>query len=294
MALSAVDGDWRQKCFSCDEARMNSKGIHTARLVAVALLALSSTSRLFAVDGIPRWEQVLNEVLERAEQERRSMEAPSGRSTAPDRVAPAASSGTQSLRPIVGNFVRHFQGPGAQNYQASMSRLRAYRPMIQRVLHEEGLPPELVWIGLVESGYDPMARSPKNAVGIWQLIPETAATFGLNVTQRDERMDPEKSTRAAARYLKFLYGRFEDWTLALAAYNAGERRVQNAIERAGNRSFWRLSAAGLLPRETQAYVPAVLAAQFLGEGTIENTPSDNNDSPKRAAKILVAPFSLSP
>jgi len=283
-----------RSAFSCDEVRMNLKGIHTARLVAMALLALSSTARLFAVDGIPRWEQVLNEVLERAEQERRSMEAPSRRSTAPDRVAPAASSGTQSLRPIVGNFVRYFQGPGAQSYRASMSRLRAYRPMIQRVLHEEGLPPELVWIGLVESGYDPTARSPKNALGIWQLIPETAATFGLNVTERDERIDPEKSTRAAARFLKFLYGRFGDWTLALAAYNAGERRVQNAIERAGNRSFWRLSEAGLLPRETQAYVPAVLAAKFLGEGTIENTPSDNNGSNKRAARILIAPFSLSP
>jgi hypothetical protein len=110
MALNAVDGDWRQKCFSCDEARMNSKGIHMARLVAVALLALTSTARLFAVDGIPRWEQVLNEVLERAEQERRSMEAPSG-DQPPDRVT------CRILRhaipaPIVGNSVRYFQGPG--------------------------------------------------------------------------------------------------------------------------------------------------------------------------------------
>lgn len=269
-------------------------GILMARLAAVALLALAATTRLFAVDGIPRWEQVLNEVLERAEQERRTMEASSLRSTAPDRVVPAASSGAQSLRPIVDNFVRYFQGPGSKHYRASVGRLQAYRPMIQRVFREEGLPPELVWIGLVESGYDPTARSPKNALGIWQLIPETAATFGLNVTQRDERMDPVKSTRAAARYLKFLYGRFEDWTLALAAYNAGERRVQIAIERARNRSFWRLSEAGLLPRETQAYVPAVLAAQFLGEGTMENTPSEDNDSSRRAAKILRAPFSLSP
>ena len=166
--------------------------------------------------------------------------------------------------------------------------------MIARVFREEGLPPELAWIGLVESGYDSAAKSPKNAVGIWQLIPETARTFGLTVSQRDERTDPEKSTRAAARYLKFLYGRFGDWALTLAAYNAGERRVQSAIERAQDRDFWRLSASGMLPRETQAYVPAVLAAQFLGEGRVmEEGSSGYDDTTRRAAKIELAPFSLS-
>lgn len=265
---------------------MNWKPNCVARLVLL-LLPVSTAPRLFAAEGIPRWEQVLNEVLERAEQERRAQEPVS----APIHAKP----GTRTLRPIIADFVRYFQGPGAKGYRASVGRLQGYRPMMTRVFLSEGLPPELVWIGLVESGYDPAAKSPKNALGIWQLIPETALTFGLNVSPRDERTDPQKSTRAAARYLKFLYGRFGDWALTLAAYNAGEGRVQSAIERAQDRDFWRLSSSGMLPRETQAYVPAVLAAQFLGEGKVIGEGSGTyDDATKRAAKVGLAPFSLSP
>ena len=167
--------------------------------------------------------------------------------------------------------------------------------MIQRILQEEGLPANLMWIGLVESGYDPAARSTKNALGIWQLMPETAARFGLRTGGRDERTDPEQSTRAAARYLKWLYGRFGDWTLALAAYNAGESRVQSAIEQARDRDFWHLAASGILPRETQAYVPAVLAAQSLGADSSmeEGSSAFYEDATKRTAKVELAPFSLS-
>jgi membrane-bound lytic murein transglycosylase D len=111
--------------------------------------------------------------------------------------------------------------------------------------------------------------------------------------RRDERTDPEKSTRAAARYLKSLYGRFGDWTLVLAAYNAGERRVQSAIEQAQDRDFWRLSTSGMLPRETQAYVPAVLAVQFLGAGrALEEGSNSYDDATRRTAKVEIAPFSL--
>jgi soluble lytic murein transglycosylase-like protein len=259
-------------------------------------VALLSGPRMFAVEGVPRWEQVLNEVLERAEQERRGIaeDATPGR-IRPDSDGAINSSGKRALRPAIAGFVRYFRGPGLKNYQASLSRLHEYRPMIERILHEEGLPADLMWIGLVESGYDPRARSPKNALGIWQLIPETAATFGLKMDKRDERIDPERSTRAAARYLKRLYGRFGDWTLALAAYNAGEMRVQSAVDQAHDRDFWHLAASGMLPRETQAYVPAVLAAQSLGENSSigEGLSALYDDATKRTAKIELAPFSLS-
>lgn len=264
-------------------------------------LASLSDSRILAVEGVPRWEQVLNEVLQRAEQARKTNDAIStpGRILA-DSDSTIKSAANRALRPAVAGFVRYFQGPASKSYQASVRRLGEYRPMIQRILHEEGLPVDLMWIGLVESGYDPKAKSPKDALGIWQLIPETATTFGLNPVglkrfQRDERTDPEKSTRAAARYLKWLYGRFGDWTLAVAAYNAGERRVQSAIDQAHDRDFWHLAASGMLPRETQAYVPAVLAAQTLGEDTNiqEGSSAFYDDATKRTAKVEFAPFALS-
>ncbi len=259
------------------------------------LLVTISTPRLFAVEGIPRWEHVLNEVLEQAERERTcKYPIPPPAEIAPGTVGFVAGGATDP-RPIVRDFVHHFQGPGLKHYQASVNRLQAYRPMIARVLHEEGLPPELVWIGLVESGYDPAARSPKNALGIWQLMPETATRFGLTVAERDERTDPEKSTRVAARYLKYLYARFGDWTLTLAAYNAGERRVQSAIDQAHDRDFWHLAASGILPRETQAYVPAVLAAQSLGESISREDGSSAFyvDATTRTAKVEFAPSALS-
>jgi soluble lytic murein transglycosylase-like protein len=155
-------------------------------------------------------------------------------------------------------------GISLSRVSAAQSRLRRLRVDAARIFEEEGVPLELLVVAEVESGFNPLALSPKGARGPWQLMPATAQRFGLRVNgQTDERVHPERSTRAAARYLRELYAQFGDWELALAAYNAGEQRVASAIERGGTRDFWQLAQQQLLPEETRRYVPAVLGLQNL-------------------------------
>ena len=253
------------------------------RFVHVTATALLAVVPAIAAEGIPEWPRVLDRVLKRAQAE-----------AATGRAEPAAqtpsSEGKPPLHPAVNQFVRYFQGAGAGTWRASLRRLEPMRPMIEGIFDEEGVPRDLLWLGLVESGYRPSARSPKNAAGVWQFIPDTARRFGLSVGREDERLDTVKATRAAAKYLRFLYQTFGDWHLALAAYNAGEGRVEAAIARGGTRDFWTLSSVGHLPRETVAYVPAVLAARWLGSGETLATVA----APPSRAAVVQAPFSLSP
>ena len=145
------------------------------------------------------------------------------------------------------------------NHGAAMRRLEQLRPLLNPILQSEGVPVELAFVVVVESGGKPDALSPKGARGLWQLMPDTARRYGLVVNDnRDERLDIEKSTRTAARYLRGLHTQFQSWTIALAAYNAGEQVVQNAIDRAKSNEFTVLSSRELLPQETRTYVPAVM------------------------------------
>ena len=145
--------------------------------------------------------------------------------------------------------------------KGALKRLQTLQPLIEPILQEQGIPPQMAAVVLVESGGRADALSPKGARGLWQLMPDTARRYGLAVTPAiDERLDPVKSTQAAARYLRELYTEFAEWRLALAAYNAGEDAIEHAITRAKTRDFNSLVHVGLLPIETQNYVPAVLNA----------------------------------
>jgi membrane-bound lytic murein transglycosylase D len=147
-----------------------------------------------------------------------------------------------------------------------LARSGRFLPMIERVFQEEGLPRDLAQVAMVESSFIPRARSPKAACGIWQFIPETGRHYGLTSNGSvDERSDPEKATRAAARYLRFLYDLFHDWYLAMAAYNAGEGKILRTMEKTGLTDFWQLAASGLLKPQTQNYVPAVIASTLIAK-----------------------------
>ena len=168
-----------------------------------------------------------------------------------------------------------------------LSRLASLRPLINPILRETGIPTELAAVVLVESGGDPMALSPKGARGLWQLMPDTARRYGLIVDDaEDDRLDVEKSSRAAARYLSDLYSEFGSWPLALAAYNTGEENLQHAIDRSRSTDFNVLSSLRLLPPETRNYVPAVFAA----ETRLTNSPAEAPSALtcERRARTVVA------
>ena len=146
-----------------------------------------------------------------------------------------------------------------------LARSGRYLPMILDVFQQKGLPEELVFTAMIESGFNPTAVSSAGAKGLWQFMAPTARLYGLRVDRwLDERLDPEKSTVAAANYLRDLYTQFGSWDLAQAAYNAGDFKVQQAIQRTGSRDFWALRRSPVLLDETKNFVPAIHAATLIG------------------------------
>lgn len=161
----------------------------------------------------------------------------------------------------VASIIKYFQNQGKPSVQKWLDRMDRYKAIMLPILEDEGVPLELFYISMIESGLNPFAMSYAQASGFWQFIASTGKVYGLKKTWWvDERRDFEKSTRAAAKYLKTLYAEFNDWYLAFAAYNCGENRVRKIIARQGTRDYWQLSR---LPAQTRNYVPNILAALFI-------------------------------
>jgi membrane-bound lytic murein transglycosylase D len=166
---------------------------------------------------------------------------------------------------VVRQFVDRFTGSRRDVVGRWLSRSTAYLEMIRDVLRTKGLPEDLAFTAMIESGFNPVAVSRAGAKGLWQFMAATARRYGLRVDSWvDERLDPEKSTVAAASYLNDLYNQFGSWALAHAAYNAGEMTVIRAIRGTGSRDFWTLAQSRYLRQETKEFVPQIHAATVIG------------------------------
>ena len=168
--------------------------------------------------------------------------------------------------PRIDHYVDRFQTDLRGFFSGALLRSGKYVPRMMSILEKEGVPTELVYLPLIESGYRTRAVSPAGAVGPWQFIPGTGRRYGLRIDRYvDERCDPVKSTRAAARYLRDLHDMFGDWHLSLAAYNTGEGRISRILESGLAADYWEMSDNGYLFRETEEYVPEFLAAVQIAE-----------------------------
>src|SRR5271163_2468136 len=167
--------------------------------------------------------------------------------------------------PVAG-YISYFSTRGRGTLERALARSGRYDDMIRRVLKEEGVPQDLIYLAQAESGFHPLALSRAGARGMWQFMASRATGYGLERDWWvDERQDPERSTRAAARHLKDLYNEFGDWYLAMAAYNSGPGTVQSAVKRTGYADFWELYRRNVLPKETRNYVPIIVAVTIMAK-----------------------------
>jgi membrane-bound lytic murein transglycosylase D len=170
------------------------------------------------------------------------------------------------MNDYVAGFISYFSTRARSVFEASWVRSGRYRDMIQRIFKEEGIPQDLIYLAQAESGFKPLALSRARARGMWQFMASRGVGYGLRRSWWvDDRQDPEKATRAAARHLKDLYNQFGDWYLAMAAYNSGPGNVQQAVKRTGYADFWELYKRNVLPAETKNYVPIILAMTIMSK-----------------------------
>jgi membrane-bound lytic murein transglycosylase D len=166
----------------------------------------------------------------------------------------------------VASYINYFSTRGRGTFEAALARSGEYRPMIEQTFKQEGIPQDLIYLAQAESGFHPLAVSRAGARGMWQFMASRARAYGLERDWWvDDRQDPEKSTRAAAKHLHDLYNEFGDWYLAMAAYNSGPGTVQSAVKRTGYADFWELYKRNVLPKETRNYVPIILAVTIMAK-----------------------------
>lgn len=237
------------------QQRLQADSIYDlAALRETALALLPLLSQFEETDPYARWLRARLDYLSAADQLRRaSAEAaptPAPKAeVAPGKAVPAELPAIPEPTPKVQRQVWN----RTLADRPRPERADAFVAQLKPIFADEGMPTELIWLAEVESSFDPKAKSPVGAAGLFQLMPPTAKDLGLSTWLPDERLHPEKNARAAAKYLRRLHGRFKDWELALAAYNAGEGRVAGLLKKSDVKTFDAIAAK--LPAETQMYVP---------------------------------------
>jgi soluble lytic murein transglycosylase-like protein len=210
-------------------------------------LSAKRLEELYAKSGIPGWDPSLEEELKRWDHQVK-FDVPI------------------QMNKQVRAYLVYFSTERKDIIRRYLARSTRYLPMIKETFQEYGLPEDLAYLALIESGFNPDAYSPAGACGMWQFIKSTGQRYGLVINGYvDERRDPGKSTRAAAQYLLDLYKQFGSWYLAAASYNCGERRVQEELRQSHHQNFWELSAHRRLPDETKNYVPQMIAATIIAK-----------------------------